>query len=172
MRYAIFLRAINVGGRRIKMAELREAFEEAGFDDVATHLASGNVIVSSSTRPSRTTASSIVQNRFGFSSDAFVRSRSEVRSVIDRVPWDPTESTVEVSLLGVMPGRSAAEQLEATAVPPEQLCVSEHEVYFSRIGGGAETTHKEETAARILDQATTRRGLKTIQGIYDRFLQE
>ena len=32
-------------------------------------------------------------------------------------------------------------------------------------------THKEETTVRVLDQATTRRGLRTIQGIYDRFLQ-
>jgi len=43
-RYIAFLRAINVGRRTVRMDRLREVFEAAGFDDVATYIASGNVI--------------------------------------------------------------------------------------------------------------------------------
>lgn len=154
------------------MLDLRSAFEDAGYVDVATYLASGNVIVTSSTRPSRSKVSSIVLDRFEFDSDAFVRSRSEVRSVLDRVPWDPEKSKVEVSFLSAMPTRAAARELEATAVPPEKLLVSEHEVFISRVGGGVESSHEEATTMRILDQRTTRRGLRTVQGIYDGFLQD
>ena len=32
MRYIAFLRAVNVGGRKVEMAKLREAVEDAGFD--------------------------------------------------------------------------------------------------------------------------------------------
>ncbi len=43
--YGAFLRGINVGGNRIiPMKELKKAFEELGFTDVRTLLASGNVI--------------------------------------------------------------------------------------------------------------------------------
>lgn len=42
-----FLRAINVGGRNVKMAALRGLFEEIGLTDVETLIASGNVIFSS-----------------------------------------------------------------------------------------------------------------------------
>lgn len=172
MRYAIFLRAINVGKRRVKMSDVRSAFTDAGYDDVATYLASGNVVLTCATRPSAAAVSAVISDRFGFESEAFVRSRSEVRSILDRTPWDPTTSTIEVSFLDTMPRQSAALALEATALPPEELVVSEREVFFRRIGGGVETTHKEETTVRTLGAVTTRRGIRTVQGIYDRFLQE
>ena len=172
MRYAIFLRAINVGNRRIKMADLRSAFVDAGYEDVATHLASGNVIVTSATRPAEAAVCDVVADRFGFESEAFARSRSEVRSILDRIPWNPETATIEVSFLDTMPCQVAARDLEATAVPPEALLVSEHEVFFRRVGGGAETVHKEETTVRMLGAVTTRRGLRTVQGLYARYLQQ
>ena len=44
-KYVAFLRGINVGRhKRIKMADLKRAFEAAGFHNVATYIASGNVI--------------------------------------------------------------------------------------------------------------------------------
>ncbi|PRC47275.1 DUF1697 domain-containing protein [Mycobacterium sp. ITM-2017-0098] len=43
-RYVAFLRGINVGGRnKISMADLRGAFEDAGFGNVSTYIQSGNV---------------------------------------------------------------------------------------------------------------------------------
>jgi|ERR1700690_674910 len=45
MKYAAFLRGINVGGNvLIKMAELKKVLENAGFENVKTILASGNVV--------------------------------------------------------------------------------------------------------------------------------
>lgn len=38
------LRAVNVGGRKLPMAELRALCEEIGWDDVATYIQSGNVV--------------------------------------------------------------------------------------------------------------------------------
>lgn len=49
MIYVALLRGINVGGSSvISMAELRKAFEELGFRDVKTVLASGNVLFETS----------------------------------------------------------------------------------------------------------------------------
>ncbi len=43
--YLALLRGINVGGKNlVKMADLRAAFESMGFADVATYIASGNVL--------------------------------------------------------------------------------------------------------------------------------
>ena len=44
LQYIAFLRAINVGGHIVKMDELRRLFTELGFANVATLIASGNVI--------------------------------------------------------------------------------------------------------------------------------
>lgn len=48
MQYIAFLRGINVGGRAlVRMAALKNAFEEMGFKNVRTLLASGNVLFES-----------------------------------------------------------------------------------------------------------------------------
>lgn len=43
-RYVAFLRGINVGGHRVSMDRLRALFEELKFANVATFIASGNVL--------------------------------------------------------------------------------------------------------------------------------
>jgi uncharacterized protein (DUF1697 family) len=48
--YVAFLRAVNVGKRKYPMAELRAALEAAGFEDVETHIQTGNVRLRTSLR--------------------------------------------------------------------------------------------------------------------------
>jgi uncharacterized protein (DUF1697 family) len=44
VKYVAFLRAVNVGGRIVKMERLRKIFEELKFKNVKTFIQSGNVI--------------------------------------------------------------------------------------------------------------------------------
>jgi uncharacterized protein (DUF1697 family) len=47
-RYVVLLRGINVGGKNsVPMVRLRAVLEDLGFTDVATYIASGNVILDS-----------------------------------------------------------------------------------------------------------------------------
>jgi uncharacterized protein (DUF1697 family) len=48
--YLAFLRAINVGGRFAKMADLRTGLSDKGFGDVESHIQSGNLRFTSSLR--------------------------------------------------------------------------------------------------------------------------
>lgn len=43
-KFAAFLRGVNVGGVNLKMAEVATALTDAGFCNVRTILASGNVV--------------------------------------------------------------------------------------------------------------------------------
>ena len=53
-RYVALLRGINVGGRnRVPMADLREAFETAGYSSVRTYIQSGNVLFENPPRRAR-----------------------------------------------------------------------------------------------------------------------
>src|SRR5690606_33768575 len=45
-RYVALLRAVNVGGRRVAMPELRRLAEELGYEQVSTHINSGNLLLS------------------------------------------------------------------------------------------------------------------------------
>lgn len=71
-RYAAFLRGVNVGGVNLKMAAVAQALEAAGFGDVKTILASGNVLLDSRAGVSavRRTAEQALRDEFGY--DAWV----------------------------------------------------------------------------------------------------
>jgi len=50
--YAVLIRGINVGGKnKVSMALLRTCLEKLGFTNVATYIASGNVILTSDKKP-------------------------------------------------------------------------------------------------------------------------
>ena len=71
-RYAAFLRGVNVGGVNLKMAEVAKALEDAGFTNVRTILASGNVLLESraGVEAVRKKAEAALRDAFGY--DAWV----------------------------------------------------------------------------------------------------
>ncbi|MGY4711171.1 DUF1697 domain-containing protein [Mycolicibacterium sp. CBM1] len=71
-RYAAFLRGVNVGGVTLKMADVAAALTEAGFENVRTVLASGNVVLDAAGSPAsvRTEAEVALRDAFGY--DAWV----------------------------------------------------------------------------------------------------
>jgi uncharacterized protein (DUF1697 family) len=82
-----FLRAINLGkNRRFAMADLKECLTDAGFSDVETHLATGNVRFRTPMR-SRSRLEErleeLFQQRTGFAVPTIVVSPSELREVHD-----------------------------------------------------------------------------------------
>jgi uncharacterized protein (DUF1697 family) len=70
--YAAFLRGVNVGGVNLKMADVAKALSDAGFTDVKTILASGNVLLQSRAKPAtvRKKAETALREAFGY--DAWV----------------------------------------------------------------------------------------------------
>jgi uncharacterized protein (DUF1697 family) len=83
------LRGVNVGGRSIKMAELREALSELGLENVATVLQSGNV-----TFDSTLTAAKLkdrieagLRKRFGYDAHAQVIERDALEKIVDAYPF-------------------------------------------------------------------------------------
>jgi uncharacterized protein (DUF1697 family) len=52
-QYVAFLRGINVGGRIVKMADLKTCLAEAGLSNITTFLQSGNVVFESALSAAR-----------------------------------------------------------------------------------------------------------------------
>src|SRR6478752_8373067 len=89
MRQVILLRGINLGARnRIAMPQLRELLSGAGFEDVRTHLQSGNVVLSSDLSPAQLAqrCQQLIGERFGLEIDVVVRTRDELAQVVRRNP--------------------------------------------------------------------------------------
>ena len=89
-QYIAFLRAINVGGHNVKMAELRALFEAMGFTRVETFIASGNVIFESSVEDPAALEEQIatqLQESLGYSVATFIRTPAEVARVAEYRPF-------------------------------------------------------------------------------------
>ena len=88
-RYVALLRAINLGAaRKVPMARLRELLAAAEFTDVATHLQSGNVVLSS-LEPAAVVAARVaqlVEDEFGFAVPTVVRTRAQLAAVVAADP--------------------------------------------------------------------------------------
>jgi uncharacterized protein (DUF1697 family) len=90
-RYVALLRGINVGGKNpIPMPALKACFEDAGFSHVTTYIQSGNVAFdapSSSQADLTRTIESMLRKTFAhYESSVVLRSRSQMRSIVDRAP--------------------------------------------------------------------------------------
>ncbi len=173
-RYVAFLRAINTPPRHVKMERLRAVFESLGFDNVATFIASGNVIFDTDDDadlgPRIETA---LQAALGFEVPTFLRTAAEVISVADRDPF-PTagdEGRVEVSFLAAAPAPQAARALEATASGSDRLAVIGRELFWWHIGPRGDSDHSEDRVVRMLGVLTTQRSLQTVQRIADTYLR-
>ena len=90
--YVILLRGINVGGKNIiPMAELRIMLAEDGFVDVATYIASGNVLLSSDLPAAevKTRIEEVLAKNFNLD-DGFVKALvltpAQMQAVIDGKP--------------------------------------------------------------------------------------
>ena len=87
MRFVAFLRGINVGGKNvIRMADLKRAFESMGFEDVATVIASGNVLFSAPRGDHEPRIERALSEACGYEARALVRSESQLRRVVGQAP--------------------------------------------------------------------------------------
>jgi len=102
------LRAVNVGGRSMPMANLRAMVTGMGFSDVRTLLQSGNLVFrgdgESAAIEERLEADS--EARFGFHADFLVRDLAEWEAVIANNPY-PDEAENDPARLVVVATKSA-----------------------------------------------------------------
>ena len=89
-RYAAFLRGVNVGGVNLKMAEVTRVLTDAGFTDVRTILASGNVLLDSTSDAGdvRSTAERALRDAFGYEAWVLVYDVATVAAISEGYPFE------------------------------------------------------------------------------------
>jgi uncharacterized protein (DUF1697 family) len=149
------------------MARLSEALEEAGFADVRTHLQSGNVVLSSKTKPEQTArkCERLIKAEFGLEIDVIVRTPADLARVVKRDPLgkvatDPKRYQVSF-LAGELPAASKR-KLEEAVEQREQLVVSGREIYAWHPKGVARSKLWAALAGRGLGVTATARNWTTV----------
>lgn len=93
-KYIAFLRGINVGGRSLKMTELKSCFEELGFTSVTTLLQTGNVIFeTSTTQPDlKATIENELVSKFHFPIKVQILSFDKLKDIVAESPFSPDDN--------------------------------------------------------------------------------
>ena len=116
------------------MAELRTLLQDAGYEDVRTHLQSGNVLLSSPL-PARKLEAQLertLAEGLALEIRVLVRTRAELAKVVARDPLGDgatNPSRYLVTFLSQKLSAKAAKQLESADVDPERIAVHGREVY-------------------------------------------
>jgi uncharacterized protein (DUF1697 family) len=135
IRYVAFLRAINVGGRNVTMAELRQRFGEMGFTDVESLIASGNIIF----RTDAVTPPPALEERIetaladalGYDVATFIRVPADLTGIADAAFAGETGSH-QVGLLKAAPAVEAVAATLALQTEHDTIAVVGREVHWLR----------------------------------------
>jgi uncharacterized protein (DUF1697 family) len=116
------------------MPELRALLTEAGFEDVRTYAASGNVVLSSGASPDKTAARAeeLIAARFGFDVDVIARTADELVEVVRLNPLADIADNpkrYQVSFCDGEPDPAAVRTVAAAAAPTEKLVAIGREIY-------------------------------------------
>jgi uncharacterized protein (DUF1697 family) len=89
MQFAAFLRGINVGGRIVKMADLKACLKKAGYQHVVTLLQSGNVVFEAQGTPKQQGAEleKLLSVSFGYSAQVLVYRLAELEKIAAANPF-------------------------------------------------------------------------------------
>jgi uncharacterized protein (DUF1697 family) len=170
-RHVVLLRGINLGPRnRVAMPALREALEEAGFENVRTHLQSGNVVLESSAKPEAVLqeVERVISERFGLEIAVVVRTRAQLAAVVKRNPLGKVATEpkrYQVSFLSEKLPAKVVRELEAVAAPGEQVVAAGREVYAWHPDTIARSKLWAKLAGKDLGVTATARNWATVEAL-------
>jgi uncharacterized protein (DUF1697 family) len=127
---------MNLGRRRLPMSRLKALFEGIGLGDVATFIASGNVIFSGRAGEVPRLESKIaahLEASLGYKVDTFVRTLEEVAVIADRRPFedDPlSAATIHVGFFREPLAPETARKLSAVRTREDEFRVVGREYYW------------------------------------------
>lgn len=174
MRHVAFLGSINVGGNRLKMAELKAALEQAGLANVATVTASGNVLFDHDGAAHETLAKQIgkvVQDSFGIDCTVVVRTRDELEAAIADNPFagDGEENLVHTVFLDGPLDRAALAAFIGGYAGPERLAPGDRAFHVDFVDGvGRSKLDPAMCKARVIAVRGTARNLRSMKRILDK----
>lgn len=167
-RHIALLRAINLGAKRkVPMAELRSLLDEMGFENVRTHLQSGNAIFDADDEPAAVVErlEERLEQAFGFAIPVIIRTRDELAAVVKRDPLDDAASDpkrYQVIFLAGRLDRSRVEDLDPADFAPERFHLGDRELYVWSPEGIQNSPVLKALADKRIGVAATARNWRTV----------
>jgi uncharacterized protein (DUF1697 family) len=176
-RYVAFMRALNVGGRIVKMDHLRKLFEELGFADVATYIASGNVIFQSPEKDAAKLEKTIndhLEKSLGYVVGTYIRTPAELAAIAAHRPFPAEEldhpgHALYINFLPEAPSQDAVARLMELRSEVDDFAVHGREMYWLARKRISESTVTGAKLAKALGMQMTNRNLNTVRTLAEKY---
>ena len=170
-RAIALFRAVNVGGRMVRMADLKDVLLELGLEDPQTLMQSGNAVcgVRASARSTPQALEARIERallaKTGIQSDTFVRTAAEWDAAIAANPFDEQRSDpghMILTTLRAEPSAAAVKALRASIKGPEVIHAHGRALYVVYPDGMGQSKFTNVIIERALDTRGTARNWNTV----------
>lgn len=167
------IRGINVGGKRVKMADLKDVYLSLNLKNVKSYIQSGNVIFKSENNDSEEIIKEIQQkilDVFGYEVTVIIKTLDEFKNILDALPFDIDEQEhVYLTFLSDNPQNNLHE-IDLSKVngikDGEKFIISSKEVYLYLPYGYGRTKLNNNFFEKKLHINATTRNWKTVNKLY------
>lgn len=174
-RYVCLLRAINVGGRNITMAELKKSFQKAGLEGVETFIASGNVIFESAKKPQalEKVISVALEKDLGYAVPSFLRTLPEMEAMAACKAFDDAAMSAAVAYsVGFVANPLTPDQREKLLAFQNEIDdfnAVGREIYWASRGRQSDSKFSNAVFERRLGVSATWRGINTVRRLVAKY---
>ena len=172
-RYIALLRGVNLGGHTVKMVRLKELFEELGFKNVETFIASGNVIFQSASKNAAALEKKIsnhLEKSLGFPAQTFLRTDEELAAVLEHKAC--AVMGVRALYIGFLVDELSKEstaRLLAHSTKSDEFHVKGREVYWLCRTGMADSPFLRIGVEKAAGVRATIRSVTTVAKLVDKY---
>lgn len=173
MRYVGLLRAVNVAGTgKLSMGDLRALVASLGYTNVATFIASGNVLFDA--RASETAVAKKIEDalrsKLDLDTKVLVRTADQLAPLVtDHAFRDRgmPGSKMHVVFLSAPPTASAIAKLDPRRSPPDEIVVRGREVHWLTPDGAGRSKLSNDYFERTLGVRATTRNHNTVTKLFE-----
>jgi len=176
-RKVALLRAVNVGGRKLPMVDLRALCAELGWTDVATYIQSGNVVFRADGGPAalEKKLEAAIEARFGLAVPVVIRTAAQWA---DYPPGNPFAQAAKdepqrlmLLLSKVPPADGAEEIIQMRAVAGEQVRRAGDALWIHYPHGAGTSKLSPGLIDRAVGSPATARNYRTVTTLMEMLIE-
>jgi uncharacterized protein (DUF1697 family) len=166
----VLLRAVNVGGAKLPMAELRELATDLGATEVSTFIASGNLICQppKDVKAFGSALEKAIEAKYGFYRECIIRTLAELKEARENYPFDVDDpKNGHIVFLLDRPTKAAIEKAREIETGADRWEVIGREWHIRYDHGAGRSDMKTAAIQKALGVPGTSRNLRTVDQLIE-----
>ena len=166
----LLVRAVNVGGAKLPMAEFRDLLSALGGENVRTYIASGNAVLDVASDPAAfdRAVEKALTERYGYFREVISRTPDELQTALDMHPFEVAEQKYSyIAPLSAAPSAEAIERAREVPTGDDQWEVIGDDLHIRYANGAGRAELDMNKVLKRLGVAGTARNLNTVQALIE-----